>query len=106
VDTSYFIQLGFQDKASSDVIVADRVVVRLSSSDSEEMTLLSHGSRFAEGYLRSIASNRDPSSGLAINIDGGPALRPATAYTISVETRSQSGGILGWNQRSIAIHDG
>ena len=40
VGTSFFIQLGFQDKDTTDAVVADSVVVRLRSSDSDEVPLL------------------------------------------------------------------
>ncbi|MBI2478209.1 MAG: hypothetical protein HYV60_06085 [Planctomycetia bacterium] len=94
VSTSYFIQLGFQNKNSTDAVAADSVVVRLRSSDSDEVELLSQGSRFADGYTGSIAPSRDPPSAVAINIDGSRALRPATTYTVSVDARSQSGDVL------------
>ena len=94
VGTSFFIQLGFQDKNTTDAVLADSVVVRLRSSDSDEVELLSSGERFADGYTGSIAPSRNPPSALAINIDGGRALRPGTTYTVSVQARSRSGGVL------------
>ncbi len=94
VGTSFFIQVGFQEKNSTDAVLADSVVVRLRSAESREVELLSLGARFAEGYTGSIAPGRGPASSLAINIDGGPGLQPATPYTVSVEARSRSGAVL------------
>ena len=94
VGTSFFIQLGFHDKNTTDAVLAESVVVRLRSSDLDEIELLSSGARFADGYRGSIAPGRDPPSALAINIDGGRALRPGTIYTVSVQARSRSGGEL------------
>ena len=94
VGTSFFIQLGFRDKNSSDAVIADSVVVQLRSSDLDETELLGSGGRFADGYTGSIAPSRDPPSALAINIDGGRALKPGTTYTVSVQAKSRSGGVL------------
>ncbi|MHB8898039.1 MAG: GH39 family glycosyl hydrolase [Thermoguttaceae bacterium] len=93
VATSFFIQLGFRDKNSTDQVVPDSVVVRLRSSASDEVELLGRDGRFAEGYKGTITPGRNPPT-LAINIDGGPGLRPGTTYTVSVEARSQAGAVL------------
>ena len=100
VGTSFFIQLGFQDKNTTDAVLANSVVVQLRCSDLDDAELLSSGARFADGYTGSIAPSRDPRSALAINIDGGRALRPGTTYTVSVRARSRSGGVLSADKGS------
>ncbi len=89
--TSFFIQLGFAPPSTSDDVLLDSIVVRLRAADSAEVELLGTGRRFAEGYQGSVAASREPASAIAINLEGGPPLRPGTTYTVAVEAKSRAG---------------
>jgi hypothetical protein len=94
VGTSFFCQIGFKDKGTTDSVLPDTVSVRFRSREGAPIEMLSQGQRFADGYTGKITPSRKPRSALAVYIEPTIALKPSTTYTVSVDARSRDGGVL------------
>jgi len=92
--TSFFFQVGFDDKSTTDSVLPDSVTVRLAAEGRPAVELLKPGREFAVGYSGKIEPQHRKGPALAVYIDGGDRLEPSTAYTVSVTARSQGGAVL------------
>ena len=94
VATSFFLQIGFDDKNTTDTILPDSVSVRISPDGGPAVEMLKPGRHFADGYSGKIFPSRKQGPSVVVYIDGGTVLKPSTTYTVSVSARSQSGAVL------------
>lgn len=92
--TSFFFQLGFRDKNTTDTVDADSVAVRIGPSGGPAVDVLLPGQRFADGYSGKLFTSGNPRQALAVYIDSRAELQPATKYTVTVSARSKQGGVL------------
>ncbi|MCZ6795885.1 MAG: hypothetical protein O7J95_19935 [Planctomycetota bacterium] len=101
VATSFFLQVGFDEKGIDDVVLPDSIVVRLARRGEAATEILKRGQEFARGYSGTVApgkQRRGPA--LAVNIDGETDLRPSTTYVVSVSARSRGGAELAAREGS------
>ncbi len=91
--TSLFLQLGFNEENSKDVILVDSIAVHLGPCDDTPVEVLKSGRQFADGYWGKVFPGQRQGS-IAIYIDSKVKLRPLTAYVITVSARSKNGAAL------------
>ena len=92
--TSFFLQLGFDDKDVNDTILTDSIAVRIDSRDEPVGEILKPGQKFADGYRGKIFQGKGKDPTTAVYIDSEINLRPLTTYVVSVSARSKNGAIL------------
>ncbi|HID24836.1 MAG TPA: hypothetical protein EYP14_20885, partial [Planctomycetaceae bacterium] len=95
--TSFYMELAVsKDAAEGDRVLANSVAVVLETAGGERTELLQAGGRFVGGYRGKLFFRNDRRGRLrlAIAIDGGRPLRPATTYSICVTARSLHGAEL------------
>ncbi|MCX7013058.1 MAG: Ig-like domain-containing protein [Candidatus Sumerlaeota bacterium] len=94
--TSFFVEIGFSDKNSTDTIRADTVAARIGPQGEPAVQMLKPGMRFADGFSGKILplSNQGQAPRIALYIDPGAELKPSTTYTVTVGARSRDGAVL------------
>ena len=94
--TSFYLELGFDGDATSDVVLPASVAVRLEPDNDAWLDLVRPGPQFAPGYTGSLRARvgAHGESILAVYVSGDVALRPATRYTVQVSANSRKGAKL------------
>lgn len=101
--TSIYFELGPPLGAKDDPLLAESVLISLQASGGDRIDVLRSGQRFAKGasgWLRPmrLTAGADltaaATEGLAVYIEPGQPLRPATTYMVRVTARSQRGAEL------------
>ncbi len=92
--TSFFFQVGFQDKNTTDTVDTDSIAVRIGPQGGLAVDVLLPGQRFADGYTGKVFPSGKPPGAIAVYIDGGPDLQPSTTFAVTVSARSRQGGVL------------
>ncbi|MBM3335064.1 hypothetical protein FJY63_10430, partial [Candidatus Sumerlaeota bacterium] len=99
--TSIYFELGMSAEAKGDQVVADSVAIRLQPKGGKPVDVLRSGQRFAKGgsgWLRPRQVQQGASGQtvnlLAVYVEPGEALEPATTYTARVSARSRNGAEL------------
>jgi hypothetical protein len=94
VATSFFVQIGFRDKDTTDSVLFDSVSMRIGPRGEPMVDMLRPGRDFAEGYQGKVFSGKGRGPAVAVYVDAQADLEPSTTYTVSVGARSQSGAVL------------
>jgi hypothetical protein len=94
VATSFFLQLGFNDKDANDTVLSDSIVVRLGPRDEPPVEILQSGGQFTEGYSGKVYQGKGQGPTTAVYIDSKIDLKPSTTYVVSVSARSKNGASL------------
>jgi hypothetical protein len=94
VATSFFLQIGFDDKDANDSVVPDSVAVRIGPRGEPPIDVLKPRRQFADGYRGKVFPGKGRGPAVAVYIDGGAELKPSTTYIVSVSARSKGGAIL------------
>ena len=93
VATSFFLQIGFKETNTTDVVLPDSVAVRIGPDGHPAADVLKPGRRFADGYSGKVFPGRKRPA-LVVYLDGEADLRPSTTYVVSVAARSRDGALL------------
>jgi hypothetical protein len=100
--TSLYFELGVTPNTTGDEVRADSVTVRLEPEGGAPLAILGPGQQFAPrstGWLRPRQIQQGAEmrtvSLVAIYLEPGEPLKPATTYTVRVAARSKAGATLG-----------
>jgi len=94
--TSLYLELAMPPGAKPDSVDPAAVAIGLQADGGEPRDLLRPGQRFGEGasgWLRP-TQNLSGDPALAVYVEPGPPLRPASTYTVRVAARSRAGAAL------------
>jgi len=100
VGTSFFLEIGFEEKNTTDVVLPDSVAVRIGPRGQPAADVLKAGGQFAEGYSGKVFPGRKDGLSLVVYLDGEADLEPSTTYVVSVTARSRDGAVLDGKQGS------
>jgi hypothetical protein len=94
VGTSFFLQLGFNNKDVKDTVLSDSISVRVGPRGGPPVEVLKSGRQFADGYWGKVFPSQGQGQTMAIYIDSKIDLKPSTTYAVSVSARSKNGAVL------------
>ena len=94
--TSIFLEIGFDDKNTTDTALADTVAARIGPQGGSAVEMLKPGMRFADGFSGKVfpVSRQGQPPAIAVYIDPQAELKPSTAYVVSAAARSRDGAVL------------
>jgi hypothetical protein len=92
LETSLFLQLGFNDENVNDTILADSIAIKLGPRGEPPVEVLKSDRQFADGYWGKVFPGQGTAT--AIYIDSKKELKPSTTYVVSVSARSKNGAVL------------
>jgi hypothetical protein len=93
-ETSFFFQLGFQNRDTDDAPSPDSLAVRIRPQGGPAVDMLCPGRIFAEGHSGKVFAGKDQRRSLAVYIDRETSLQPSTTYVVSVRATSRQGAVL------------